>query len=310
MPGSPLAGLTTLPWSFAGLDGPRAEYDTAAVAVLSVPYDSTTSYRTGSREGPKAIINASRFLELYEPDLDLEPASWGIATLPELRPDISGPAAMLDMVTTACRALLRDGKLVVMLGGEHSLTIGSVRAAREAFPNLSVLQLDAHGDLRDSYMGSKFSHGSTMRRVREMCTSVSQVGIRSISLEERDFLRAAGITVPIYTEGDLLRPDALSAALEPLTDTVYITIDLDALDPGIIPATGTPEPGGMTWIETLTLLRAVAQRSRIIGFDIVELAPDEGSVHSSYTAARLTYKLMGYALALGPGARTKADALP
>ena len=297
----------TFPSAFAALDGRLADPDWAAAAVLPVPYDGTTSYRAGSRDGPRAIIEASRYLELYEPDLDLEPSDWGIATLPELEPDVSGPEPTVRRVEDAVRAVLERRRLPVVLGGEHSITVGAVRAARERHPDLSVLQLDAHADMRDTYMGSAYSHATVMRRVRELTSAVSQAGVRSISAEERDALRAAGAHVPFYTEGDLLDPARRQDALTPLTDTVYVTIDLDVFDPGAVSAVGTPEPGGLSWREATALLRETAQRSRIVGFDIVELAPGEGPVASAFTAARLAYKMIGYALTLGPGALPKPD---
>lgn len=291
---------SAFPWSFASLDGDDADFDRAAAAILPVPYDGTVSYRSGARDGPQAIIEASRYLELYEPDLDLEPAQWGIATLPALEPDVSGPEANIPRVEQVVGTLADAGKLPVMLGGEHSLTIGAVRALAQRHPGLSILQLDAHADMRDSYQGSHYSHASVMRRVREIVGggSVVQAGIRSISSEEMQHIRDAGVTgVHLYTPGQYNDPAAIDELLAGLGDTVYVTVDLDALDPSIMPAVGTPEPGGLSWQETLGILRAVAQRSRIVGFDIMELAPNEGPTHAAFTAARLTYKLIGYALA-------------
>lgn len=290
-------------WTFASLDGLDAEFDRAAIAVLPVPYDSTTSYRGGARDGPQAIIGASRFLELYDPELDLEPSQWGIATLPDLEPSAVGPAETLDRVEQAVGALARAGKVVALLGGEHSLAVGAVRAFRTLYPDLCVVQLDAHADLRDVYMGSPFSHASTMRRIREICPVAAQAGVRSLSLEERDYLRGAGVRVPLYEAGAYLDPETIAAMLGGLMPHVYVTVDLDVLDPSIMAAVGTPEPGGISWEEALRLLRAVAERSRIVGFDLAELAPAEGPAAAAYTAAKLAYKIMGYSLALGPGAR-------
>lgn len=290
---------SAFPWSFASLDGDDADFDRASAAIIPVPYDGTVSYRSGARDGPQAIIEASRYLELYEPDLDLEPAQWGIATLPALEPDVSGPEANIARVEEVVGALTDAGKLPVMLGGEHSLTLGAIRALAQRHPGLSVLQLDAHADMRDSYQGSRYSHACVMRRVREIVGdgSVVQTGIRSISSEEMQHIRNADVTgVHLYTPGQYNDPAAIDELLKGLGETVYVTVDLDALDPSIMPAVGTPEPGGLSWQETLSILQAVAQRSRIIGFDVMELAPNEGPTHAAYTAARLTYKLMGYAL--------------
>ena len=302
-----MGGHPAFPSTFAALAGRLADADWASVAVLPVPYDGTTSFRAGSRDGPRAIIEASRYLELYEPDLDLEPSDWGIATLPELEPDVSGPEPTVRRVEAAIRDIMQRGKFPVVLGGEHSISVGAVRAARERHPDLSVLQLDAHADMRDSYMGSPYSHATVMRRVREATPAVSQVGVRSISAEEREALRDLGDDIAIYTQGDLLDPARRQAALAPLTDAVYVTIDLDVFDPGAISAVGTPEPGGLSWREATALLREAAQRSRIVGFDVVELSPGEGPVASAFTAARLVYKMIGYAITLGPGALPNLD---
>ena len=294
----PLGGA--FPWSFASLDGDDADFDSAAAVILPVPYDGTVSYRSGARDGPQAIIEASRYLELYEPDLGLEPAQWGIATLPALEPDVSGPEANIARVEEVVGRLADAGKLPVMLGGEHSLTIGAVRALAQRHPGLSVLQLDAHADMRDSYQGSRYSHACVMRRVRETVgdSNVVQAGIRSISSEEMQHIRDAGVSgVHLYTPGQYKDPAAIEELLAGLGETVYVTVDLDGLDPSIMPAVGTPEPGGLSWQETLGILQAVARRSSIIGFDIMELAPNEGPTHAAFTAARLTYKLIGYALA-------------
>ncbi len=290
------------PWSFASLDGDDADFDKAAVAVLPAPYDGTTSYRAGARDGPRAIIEASRYLELYEPDLGLEPSQWGIATLPALEPDVSSPEANIARVQQAVGNLADAGKLPVILGGEHSLTLGAVRALAQRHPGLSVLQLDAHADMRDSYQGSAYSHACVMRRVREELSAgggaVVQAGIRSISREEMEHIQdAGGAGVHLYAPGQYNDPAAIDELLAGLGENLYVTVDLDALDPSIMPAVGTPEPGGLSWQETLSILRTAAQRSRIIGCDVMELAPNEGPAHASFTAARLTYKLIGYALA-------------
>ncbi len=288
------------PWSFTALDGDDAHFARAAVAVLPVPYDGTVSYRAGARDGPRAIIEASRYLELYEPDIDDEPSRWGIATLPALEPDVSGPEANVARVEQAVGALADVGKLPVMLGGEHTLTIGAVRALARRYPNLSVLQLDAHADMRDTYQGSRYSHACTMRRVREAIDGggVVQAGVRSVSREEIDYIRGAGIQgVNLYAPGAYTDSRAVDELLAGLGDTVYVTIDLDALDPSVMPAVGTPEPGGLSWQEAIDIAQAVARRSRIVGFDVMELAPSEGPAHAAFTAARLAYKVMGYALA-------------
>ncbi len=276
------------PRIFAGIPAKDAEFESSKVVVLPVPYDSTTDWHAGARDGPIAIIDASQYLELYDQELDREIYRVGIHTLPELQPSMSGPEKMVENVYEVSRELVRRGKLVVMLGGEHSISCGMVKAFREGYPSLSVLQLDAHTDLRDEYMGTRYNHACVMRRVLEMCPIV-QVGIRSLSYEERVFLEQNGI-MPFYAEAPLDRDEIVQA----LSDDVYITIDLDALDPSIMSAVGTPEPGGMGWYEVLGLLREVCQRKRVVGFDIVELSPREGPASCAFLAAKLTYKLIGY----------------
>jgi agmatinase len=283
-----------LPYNFGGLDPELAALDRARVVVLPVPYDFTTSYQGGTRWGPKAILEASRNMELWDEERGPTYRA-GIHTLDELEPTALGPDAMAERVERAVGWILDQGKLPAVLGGEHSLSAGAVRAARQRHDNLSVLQIDAHADMRDRYLDSPHSHACVMRRIREMCPAAS-VGIRSMSEEEAEFLERH--PAPIWSprrfralEGDW------SSILSALTDEVFITFDVDGLDPGIMPATGTPEPGGLDWYEAVDLLQAVARRSRIVGFDVVELAPIPGQVASDFLVARLVYRLMGLALA-------------
>ena len=285
--------LPFFPTNFAALSEERSSLDAARVVVLPVPYDSTTSYRGGSRDGPRAIIEASRYLETYDIELGRDIADCGIATLPELEPSAEGPRQTLERVERAVDAYLTNDRVVVTLGGEHSLTVGAVRAYARRYPDLSVLQLDAHGDLRHSYMGSPFSHASVMRRVRETCPAV-QIGIRSMSQEEADLIRAENLAVHTYHEGTPWTQARMESALEALSPNVYVTIDLDVFDPSIMSAVGTPEPGGMSWEEVLDVLRWVARHRRIVGFDAMELSPGEGPVACAFTAAKLVYKLIGY----------------
>ena len=261
--------------------------------MLPVPYDGTVSYRTGAREGPNAIIDASRQMEDYDLELERETCALGIHTLPEVQPHAAGPEATVQRVQESVGRAYRPGVVMVTLGGEHSITVGAVRALKERHPDLSVLMLDAHADFRDSYQGSPYSHATVGRRIAESCP-LALVGVRSLSSEEREAIEETG--QPMYPwPQDRSIAELADAVLSNLTETVYISVDLDALDPSIMSAVGTPEPGGMLWAETLTLLRAVASRRRIVGFDLMELAPPEGPVSCAYTAAKLAYKLMGYA---------------
>jgi len=267
-------------------------FASSKVVILPVPYDSTTEYKSGTREGPRAIIDASQYLELYDTELDREISEVGIHTLPEVQPLMSGPEPMLERVYQIASDLLDKGKLLAMLGGEHSLTLGVVRAFREKYPELSVLHLDAHADLRDQYQGTKYSHACVMRRVWELCPVV-HVGVRSMSREEHEFLVQRKIE-PSYAEA-LASPDSVARVVSALSPQVYVSIDLDVFDPSIMSAVGTPEPGGLSWQQVLELLRAVADSKQIVGFDLMELCPREGPSSCAFLAAKLAYKLVGYA---------------
>ncbi len=280
--------------SFAFPPEEYTDFDRSKVVVLPIPYDSTVDWHAGTRDGPNAIIDASHFLEQYDYELEREVYTVGIHTLPQLIPSMKGPEETVERVYQVTRDLLAKDKFVVMLGGEHSLTVGVVRAYRERFDRLSVLQLDAHADLRDEYEGSRFNHACAMRRVVEMCPIV-QVGIRSMSADDQDFIRRNKMR-PFYAKETPLSEADEQKIVSSLTDDVYITIDLDVFDPSIMSAVGTPEPGGMGWYEVLRLLKRVAKERHIVGFDVVELAPHEGPAACTYLAARLTYKLIGLAV--------------
>ncbi len=279
------------------LDTPPEEhvYEDSRFVVVPVPYDSTTSFRSGSRYAPAAIIDASRHLEDFDVETGLDASQWGIYTLDELSPDMSGPKRVVGQVSALIEGVLDDHKMPALLGGEHTITVGAVRACADRFEDLSVLYLDAHADLRDSYMGTRWGHASVAMRVSELCPMV-QVGVRSISSEEYDFALSREIPIfywPPGKDGEALNADVCRR----LSSNVYISIDLDVADPSIMSAVGTPEPGGMTWWELTSLLKEVAARKNVVGFDIVELSPEEGPVACSSTAARLAYKIMGYVAA-------------
>lgn len=270
--------------------------DTAAAVVISVPIDSTASFRSGARYGPAAIITASAALEDYDLELDIDVAELGIHTTPPLEPHVGDPERMAERVRIAVAHYAALDKITAVIGGDHSAAIGSALAHRERHPGLSVLYIDAHADLRDAYQGTGWGHGSAARRIAEHCP-VTLAGVRTLAMEERDYINAAGIPVTYWPP---VAPDYIAGIIGALGNPVYISVDLDALDPSEMAAVGTPEPGGMRWPELLALLRAVAEQRRIVGFDICELAPNEGPAANSYTAAKLAYKLIGYAAALGP----------
>ncbi len=284
--------VDSLPFNFLGLLEKYSTYRRSKFVVLPVPYEQTTSFRGGTKDGPLAIINASRQVEYFDEELRKESYQTGIHTLPEMFPTVLGPQKMNEKIYQESKRLLKEGKFVIMLGGEHSITYGCVRAYKEKFPRLSVLQLDAHADLRDSYQENKFSHACAMRRVWELCPVVGY-GIRNLSLEEYQWVQRKKIRL-FYANELKNRITAPFEAAEQLSQDVFITIDLDYFDPGIVPGVGTPEPGGFYWQETLEFLRTVIEGKNVVGFDVVELAPVPGQVVSEFLAAKLIYKLIGY----------------
>jgi agmatinase len=278
--------------NFGGIDPKYGTLDAAAFVVVPVPYDLTTTYQGGARKGPSAILDASCNMELYDEELAVEVFKMGIHTLPPLEAVASGPEGMVEQVEEAISGVLNLGKIPVMLGGEHSITLGAVRAAKKRHPKLSVLHLDAHADMRESYQGTPYSHACIGRRMKEIAPVV-QVGIRSMSVEEAAYIRKAA--VPVFPAASIRNDQAwVSRVLRHLSKDVYITVDLDAFDPSVMPATGTPEPGGLMWHDVLDLIREVCRKKNVVGFDLVELAPIPGLVAPDFLAARLAYRMMGY----------------
>jgi agmatinase len=284
------------PTSFVSPPPEYATYERARVVVLPVPYDSTTTARAGARDGPGAIIAASEDMELYDVGLGYEPYRWGISTLPELAPASGNAELTINRIEDVVGELLDDGKFVVTLGGEHTVAVGAARAHAKRTDGLSVLAIDAHADLRKSYLDSEYNHACTLRRILEVAP-VTQVGLRSAEAEEAALIRDRGLDFYAPQSYRRLAHGAREAAGK-LSSNVYITIDLDGLDPSVMAAVGTPEPGGLFWDELVELLAVVAQERRIVGFDVTELAPDEGPRACAQLAAKLTYRLIG--LALGP----------
>ena len=293
-------GEKRLPWipsNFLALPDEQSCLPQAKAVLIPVPYDSTTSFRSGARHGPQAIIESSYGLEDYDLELDLDVSTLGIHTTALLEPHVGSPELMMRRVKEAVSSYMYPGRVVGVLGGEHSLTVGAVAAHLETHPDLSVLYLDAHADLRDEYLGSAWNHASGARRIHEVCP-LTLVGVRSLCAEERDYLTLHSIPTyywpPTAPAGAALNDRIIAG----LSSTVYVSVDLDVFDPSLMPAVGTPEPGGMDWYQVLNLLRAVAESRRVVGFDICELAPGEGPAACSYTAAKLAYKLVAYAVGL------------
>ncbi len=281
--------------NYIGLEEEYSSFKKSKVAIVQVPYDKTTSYINGTARGPAAIIDASRYMELFDDELNQETYKIGIHTTEPLEVEKLSSEEMIEKVRGVCAELLKSNKFPVLLGGEHSVSIGAVKAFKEAYPNISVLHLDAHNDLRNEYFGSKFNHGCVARRISEICPIV-QVGTRSMSKEEKDFLstQANGKVKTVNVYDILDNPRWKDLVSNSLTENVYITIDLDVFDISLVPSVGTPEPGGIGWYETLDLLRDVSKDRRIVGFDVVELCPIQGQVASDFLAAKLIYRLLGY----------------
>jgi agmatinase len=283
----------TLPFRFLGLPDRFAEYDTSRFVVLPIPYDATTSFQVGTRNGPAGVIEASRQLEWFDEELEREVHRPGIHTMHPLEPEVSGPAAMHERIYKYARKAVRDGKFLIGLGGEHSVTGGLVRAVAGKHKKLSILQIDAHLDLRDIYQESPYSHASVMRRCMDWVDRIVPVGIRNISMEEHKFLKTSPIQ-PIMARDCYMSDDWAERALEGLGENVYMTIDIDGFDPAYAPGTGTPEPGGLDWYQVTSLLQLVAGERRIVAADVVEVMPIPGQAVTEFLAARLIYKLIGY----------------
>jgi agmatinase len=280
------------PRNFAWLDPEYSDYERSRVVVLPVPYDSTASGWGGSREGPAAIIDASANMELYDVGINAEPFLIGIHTLPELAVHTGDAAAMIDRIEAIVVEQVDAGKFVVTLGGEHTVAVGSARAHARRYPGLTVLAFDANADMRDKYLDSPYNHACTLRRISEV-VPVTQVGLRSAEREEHDYIVEKGFR---FYQPHEYRPLGAEALAGQLTDNVYITFDLDALDSSVMPAVGTPEPGGLLWDEVSDLLMTVARRHRIVGFDVTELAPSLGPRSAAQLAAKLTYRIIGLAM--------------
>ena len=286
---------------FLDLEPEHSRYDSSSFVVLPVPYEGTVCYGKGTGKAPAAIINASTQVELFDEELQGEFFQAGIFTAEGVDCQGAEPEKVQERIETASARLQADGKFVLALGGEHSISIGLVKAAVKRWPNLSVLHLDAHADLRDSYQKSKYSHACVMRRIRELPVSSVSVGIRSYSLEESEFL-SSGETDRLITAREIAQARGHGSAdkqwmervLAGLSEKVYVSIDIDVFDPSQAPGTGTPEPGGLDWYEVTGLLRRVSQDKQIISADIVEVVPKVTGEVTEFLAARLAYKIMAY----------------
>lgn len=289
-----------IPDNFLGLSDEHSSFERAGVLVLPIPLEATVSYGGGTAHGPRAILTASQQLELYDREVDDEPALvCGVHTLPpvELPDDV---AAAVDTISATVAAAARTGKLVIGLGGEHTVSLGFGRGLLDALGGpLTVVQIDAHSDLRDEYEGSRFSHACVARRLLEQpgIEQILQLGIRSVCPEEVQFARNNPERLWVWYAEDVhsggWRSDFVARVQG---QRVYLTLDVDGLDPSVVPATGTPEPDGLTWPETLDILRTLTQHAQVVGMDCVELAPVAGLHAADFAVAKLVYKAMTYAL--------------
>ena len=283
--------------NFLGIEKEYSAYENSKIVIYSAPLENTVSYGSGTKNGPKEILKASQYVEFYDEEMKRELCfEKGIATLPIKSFDKLKSKTAIARIEKDVSHLISDDKFVVMLGGEHTVTLGSVLAHHKKYDDLSILQIDAHSDLRESYEESKYSHASVMRRVYEVNQNIVQVGIRAQCKEEAVFIKSSEIQTfyarDIQSEKSNVKWQ--NRVVDALTENVYITFDIDGLDPSIVPATGTPEPGGLFWDETLDLIKLVGKKKNIVGFDVVELAPTKFHASSNYTAAKLVYKILNY----------------
>jgi agmatinase len=283
-----------LPMNFGGIaEEEFSSFEKSRILIWPVSYEGTVSYGGGTGRGAMAIIDASRNMELYDDETDAEIYKVGIHTVDESRA-VDPPERMMNSLYERAKELVGSGKFVTMIGGEHSVSAPVIRAHAEKFDNLSVLQIDAHADLRDTYDGTPHSHASIMARVvKDMRIPAVQVGIRSISVDEARVLDQ--LPTRIFWAKDIVgRDDWWDDAVEGLTDNVYLTIDIDGLDPSLVSATGTPEPGGLGWYETIGLIRTLARKRNVVGMDLTEYSYVEGQNASAFLCAKLIYKTLGF----------------
>jgi agmatinase len=275
------------PGAYGALPEEFCRYGTASIAILPVLYDGTSTWMKGADRGPQALLEASANLELYDIETDSEVFKHGIVTVDPV-PCPEEPGAMVAAVYERARRLLMDGKFIVGIGGEHTISVGLVQAAATRFANLSVLQFDAHADTRNEYEGSRYNHACVMSRIGEICPYV-QAGIRSMDSSE---LKTLNRDRTFFAHEILKGPDVTSRALKALTKNVYVTIDLDVLDPSIMPSTGTPEPGGLDWYTLLDFIESVVMEKNVVGIDITELLPNPANRGPDFLAAKLVYRVL------------------
>jgi agmatinase len=275
--------------NYAGIEDKFAQLETAKVVLIPVPYDGTSTWGKGADKGPDAFLKASENMELYDIETGTEVYQQGVY-LADAVTENSSPEAMVDAVHKTTKDFIKRNKFVTLFGGEHSISIGTIRAFNECFDNLTVLHIDAHADLRESYDGTKCNHACAVHEASQT-TNLLQVGIRSMDAIEKTFMDEE----KTFFAHDMVNDEYwMDKVIDQMTDNVLITFDLDAFDPSIMPSTGTPEPGGLLWYETLEFLKEVFKEKNVVGFDIVELCPNEADKSSDFLAAKLYYKMLSY----------------
>lgn len=284
--------------NFLGIEKKYSNYSNSQIVIVSAPFEKTVSYGKGTCKGPEEILKASHYVEFYDEETKRELCfEKGICTLKPLNLQKISIEKALQKIHKEVAKHIDEGKFVVILGGEHSLSTAPIMAFHERFPGLSILQIDAHSDLRDSYEGSKYSHACVMARVAEFNSNIVQVGIRAQCIDEVELKKKKGIKTFYAREikMGMYGENWQQLVTNNLTENVYITFDIDGFDPSLVPATGTPEPGGLFWDETMDLLKIIGEEKNIVGFDVVELAPSKFHPASSFIAAKLVYKMLNYA---------------
>ena len=275
--------------TYAGIPEEFAKLENAKIVLIPVPYDGTSTWQKGADKGPEAFLNASENMELYDIETDSEVYQQGVF-LTDAITENSSPEAMVEAVHEVTKKFINKNKFVTIFGGEHSVSIGTIKAFNEMYPSLTVLHIDAHADLRKEYEGSTCNHACAVYEASQT-TNLIQVGIRSMDVKEKSIMDFG----KTYFAHEMAIDDTwVDSAIDQMTDNVFITFDLDALDPSIMPSTGTPEPGGLLWYETLDFLKQVFEEKNVVGFDIVELCPNAKDKSSDFLAAKLYYKMLSY----------------
>jgi len=285
--------------TFGGIEEKCSKFEDSAVLLQSIPYDGTSTWGKGADNAFGAFLEAAENMELYDIETDSEVYEKGIHILPQID-EKSSPEAVFQTVYQNTKELLKTNKFLTFFGGEHSISIGIIKAFYQKYPDITILQLDAHADLRESYLGSKYNHACAVHDA-SLNTNLIQVGIRSMDSCEKQYLDKS----KCFFAGDMFgKDDWIEKSIGLMTEDVYLTIDLDAFDPSIMPATGTPEPGGLGWNTVINYLKKVFERKNVLGFDIVELAPIENLKAPNFLAAKLYYKLLSYKFAYNEKQRT------